>query len=132
MSWNKILSQKIKHPRTQEWIEINYVAEDVENDVEPVIYMHGSLADSNIIESRHIQEGAVGASQLSLNSITTDHIVDSNVTDRKIANLSVNTNKIANGAVTKNKIDWTTIFTVTTISGSDETHDRVVKLKIGA
>ena len=51
MSLKKILTQKIKNPKTKEWIETSYVAIDNTTSNDPVIYMHGTLVNPEIVVS---------------------------------------------------------------------------------
>lgn len=125
MSLRKILAQKLKNPKTKEWVETSYVAIDDATGDDPVIYTHGTLADNDVIEGRHIQENAIISSHISNEAVETNALADLSVTRPKIYNNAINSAKLANGAVTKSKIDWSTIFTVT------ERPNKTFKIKIG-
>ena len=115
MSLKKILAQKIKNPKNKRWIETSYVVTENTAGNDPIIYMHGKLADNNIIEGRNIQE----------NAIATSHIASLAVNANKLANNAVTSPKILNKAVTKEKINWSTIFTATKLA------DNTYKITIG-
>ena len=62
------------------------------------------------VTSSKLANGCVTYDKLASNSVGTDHIVDSSVTENKLANNAVGTDKIKDGAVTYNKIAPHTIL----------------------
>ena len=109
----RFIAQKIRHPRTKNWIETMYMADEGENS-QPKIYWHGTFADNNVIEPRHLSSQAISAIQNSLtidgtqiapNSIKTEHIFDGQVTTSDLDNSAVTTAKLRDGAVTTLKIN---------------------------
>lgn len=56
-----ILTQKIKNPQTQEWIETFYINQSEQGGVldPPRIYYKGKLADSNAVSSRNLDWSSI-------------------------------------------------------------------------
>ena len=114
MSLKKILMQKLRNPKTREWIETSYIAVDDATSNEPVIYMHGTLADDNVIESRHIQSAAIKKEHIDDGQIENRHLEENIINQYnlqkdavvrdKIYNEAVNSDKLAPNAVTLSKL----------------------------
>lgn len=108
MSLTKILAQKLKNPRAttedDAWIETSYVAVDDATDNEPVIYMHGTLADENVVNGRNIRNNVITSDHLTSSSVETNKLVDNAVTRSKILDEAINSDKLALDAVTEDKI----------------------------
>lgn len=109
----RFIAQKIRHPRTKDWIETMYMADEGENS-QPKIYWHGTFADNDVIESRHLSSQVISEIQSSLridgtqiapDSIRTEHIIDNQVTTSDLDNSAVTTAKLRDGAVTTLKIN---------------------------
>ena len=120
----RFITQKIKHPRTRDWIETMYMTDDgAGNDIK--IYWHGAPADDNVINFNHLSNEAVStiqqgttqaldlgnipgkikSSQIEDDAILTNHILNGQVNTVDLAPDAVTTAKIEGGAVTKEKLD---------------------------
>lgn len=74
MSLVKKLTQKIRHPKTNGWIDLMYLSGDDASDDSPLsIYWHGGLADSNVITQKNLSKNMIGYAQLRYIDKTEEH-----------------------------------------------------------
>lgn len=137
MSLIKILAQKLKNPRTNDWIETSYVAVDDTTDNNPIVYMHGILADEDVVDGRNIREGvitdyhlassSVGTDELANNAVVRDKIFDEAINSTKLASNAVTEDKIANGSVSANKLSSNAVTNIKLANNSVSTEKIIDK-----
>lgn len=62
-----MITEKIRHPNNEEWIDLMYV--DEEEDTRSILW-HGTLADNKVINARHLQEETVKPEHLTTGMVT--------------------------------------------------------------
>lgn len=131
----QFIAQKIKHPSIRnKWIETMYMTEDANTPGQDIkIYWHGTPADDNVIEPRHLAQAvsdqiatiATSVAQSIANNLTFSNIkgkLDTSLTEQgtvtetsqldvksiksaHIADGQINNTHLANGSVRSNAIN---------------------------